>query len=1232
MHIKKLEISGFKSFVDKTVVHFDHDVIGIVGPNGCGKSNIVDAIRWCMGEQSAKHLRGRAMEDVIFNGSESRSVAGMAEVTLTFDNNDAAYADTLPEEYRQYPEISVTRRLFRDGTSEYLINKTSVRLRDITDLFLGTGVGTKAYSIVEQGRIGQIVSSRPQDRRLYIEEAAGITKYRLRRKQAERKMTLTRQNLLRITDIVSEIDRTRGSLKRQAAKAERYVNYREELEDLFLHDASHRLLEMIVMERVEVAALQAQQQRVGTVEQDIAEREGTLNSARSEASAIETRYDNATGASTTAEQQVTQLGSDVVRQQDRLAHLSDRLTQARSEKDELEEKLQLLATEGEELDQRIADLSKDEAGRNADAAAEQQQLDALREAEANSESRVAEIRTSLASARADQAAKRSRIEALTQQISDSKNRCDKLEQERCQLATEIERLKLRHQALDAQVVELKDHQASSVDETTKLEAHLKRLTPQANQQTELLESLRANASQKQNRLRALEDLHERLEGVGAGTKALLSSSDPAVLGIVADRVEVPEAYTDALAGLMGDRLQTVIVDDPVRGLELLDELRTNRKGRATIASRKPAFVAGQRPAATDHERSMGALIDQLSYAPEDEALVRALVGDAVVVENAQDAVEVNASCRVTAVALDGTVVSDELVSGGSGDTVASSMVEQKREIGQLQVQLEQLSTQLSGAEEVGVQLEAEVETTQTKLNLAQQTKHERQLKLLTAEKDLASAKTELGRQQERYERVANENTELSAKLDELSASVESDEAALKAAAETESSSLAALEEAEQLATESKQKAAAQGASVTERKVRLAQVREQLEAAKVSATRVESATLESSSRLSKLDTDMAEAAALLGETAARLMITKEAQGQATIDAQSAQKELEEVRKLLDQVRSGLGEREGELRELRVEMTELSEQVSEQQMKLQKLGIEREHLVDGVAEKFRGLELPKVVGDYHARPAPDAEHRRRIDELTKLIDRMGPVNLDAKAEYEEAEQRFTELNDQKVDIEQALEELERAIRHMDRESKRRFRETFDAVNDLFKTTFTRLFKGGTASLKLTDPDNILETGVDIVAQPPGKKLGNIELMSGGEKALTATALIFAIFQHRPSPFCVLDEVDAPLDEANVSRYNDAIRAMTASSQFVIITHIKKTMQSVDVLYGVTMGEPGVSRMVSVKVNDEAKARSERAPNALGAETGAASSSGAVLGAGAASDPDGNTPAGDGAAVVA
>jgi chromosome segregation protein len=367
--------------------------------------------------------------------------------------------------------------------------------------------------------------------------------------------------------------------------------------------------------------------------------------------------------------------------------------------------------------------------------------------------------------------------------------------------------------------------------------------------------------------------------------------------------------------------------------------------------------------------------------------------------------------------------------------------------------------------------------------------------------------------------------------------------------------------------------------------------------------------ELSLRSARLDQEMVESAASFGETAAQIMLAREGRQNASAVARAAHAELEEARSLLDQVRHSLGTREAELKELRDQLDVEDERVRKHEMALQRIELEREHLLSNVRDRFRGLELHRVVGDYHARPAPDAEHRRRIDELTQIIDRMGPVNLDATAEYEDAEKRFVELSDQKNDIEKALEELERAIKHMNRESRRRFKETFEHVNELFKKTFTRMFRGGRAELILTDPEDLLASGVDIVAQPPGKKLGNIELMSGGEKALTAVSLIFAIFQHKPSPFCVLDEVDAPLDDANVARYNDAIRTMTDGSQFILITHIKKTMQLVDVLYGVTMGEPGVSRIVSVKVNNEAVARSDKSPSALELREGEAADNSAV-----------------------
>src|SRR5258706_14224410 len=430
MHIKKLEITGFKSFVDRSVIHFDHDIVGIVGPNGCGKSNIVDAIRWVLGEQSAKHLRGRAMEDGIFNGSESRGPNGLAEVTLTFDNTNPEYAQSLPIEYRDYPEIAVTRRLYRDGTSEYLLNRTQVRLRDITELFLGTGVGTKAYSIVEQGRIGQIVSSRPEDRRLFIEEAAGVTKYKQRRKQAERKMDLTRQNLLRINDIVSEIDRSRASLKRQVAKAERFLEYRKELDDLVLYDASHRLLELIVTERVETDGLSVSSERAGTARTALRSREAEIEVIREQASATEARTDEASRRAFDADNEVSSLHAEIDRSHDRLQHLSERLATGKSELEEIRARTATLESEGTDLASRIDQLTSDERAREADALAETEALSELQGEEAEASSEVLGLRRKAGEILALSAGAEARIDGIEQRVQDGRARRDKMSAER----------------------------------------------------------------------------------------------------------------------------------------------------------------------------------------------------------------------------------------------------------------------------------------------------------------------------------------------------------------------------------------------------------------------------------------------------------------------------------------------------------------------------------------------------------------------------------------------------------------------------------------------------------------------------------------------------------------------------------------------------------------------------------------------------------------------------------
>ena len=586
------------------------------------------------------------------------------------------------------------------------------------------------------------------------------------------------------------------------------------------------------------------------------------------------------------------------------------------------------------------------------------------------------------------------------------------------------------------------------------------------------------------------------------------------------------------------------------------------------------------------------LIDRLGYASDSESLVRALIGNALLVETSEAALNLVAHYPgAVIVSLEGTVVQPNgVISGGSGDEVAAAIVEQKREMRELAQQLKILDVEYSSAASAHQMLLQQITAAETALDAARRSAHQGELAHVAAQKDLARASAELAKTKIRGEALAKEEADLGQDLQEAIAFETSTRSRHDELAGKLEHFQFEVTRAETEAEARHERTAAQATLVTERKVRLAQVKEQLEATVSALERVTRSLTELNQRTVQLERLIVEAAASYGETAAYIMTHRQRRVVLLATARAHQAGLETAKAELEEVRGILGGQEFRLREVRGDLARVEGEERDHDMALQKRELEQEHLLEDTRRRFRGLELHTVVGDYHARPAPDEEHRRRIQELTQLIDRMGPVNLQATEEFDDAERRYLELSGQRDDIEKALTELERAIRHMNRETRKRFKETFDTVNELFKQAFARMFRGGKAELRLTDPEDLLATGVDIVAQPPGKKLGNIDLMSGGEKALTAVSLIFAIFQHKPSPFCVLDEVDAPLDEANVARYNEAIRSMTNRSQFILITHIRQTMQAVDVLYGVTMGDPGVSRIVSVKVNDAATQRSE------------------------------------------
>ncbi|NWF93335.1 MAG: chromosome segregation protein SMC [Syntrophaceae bacterium] len=1185
MKLKSLEVIGFKSFVDRLHLSFPEGITTIVGPNGCGKSNIVDAVLWAIGERSAKHLRGRSMEDVIFNGTDGRKPLGMAEVNLSFSNEDGS----APQEYGQYSEITITRRLYRSGESEYLINNVPCRLRDITDLLLDTGIGVNGYAIVEQGRVEHLIRANPQDRRFLIEEAAGIAKYKERKRLALMKMEATQQNLVRIQDIIAEVKRQIVSLERQVKRAEEYKAIRREIKEIEIRFALQEYGELSEKGEAAKGYLKALREREVEISAETVKKEALIEEMKLKSMEEEERL-------RILQQEVFELGQKIQRMESEVELFRrERLNLQRQEAQmagEVREELQ--AWRGAHRQRRRIEESKRELEKEH---AENEEI--LKEWETlfnDFRATFQEVSDQL------EAEKGGLIETLTQMTS-LKNRQSHFEERKEDLQRRIRSHEKESEEMRGNLARLEEDLSRIAKEreiNLSLRTGLEEEKDRWERETEGLkevwrqkraERLEMEEAMRQDRSRflSLKELQDNYEGFERGVKSiLLNKREEAekwqrLLGVVADIFEPEPKYEIPLEAVLGQRLQYLIVEGEEDAREAIAFLKRESLGRGSFIPLGMKADRNRDPFSLEGEgRNPMPLLQFVRVKEGFAPLAEFLIGDVGVVERLEEALRQIKEEKAfgALVTLEGEVVERSgVVSGGSLDQ-GLSILERRREIRELEKRIgEEEEICRKAYEEEGL-LEKEIAEREEDLERRKREIQEKEIELLHQERDVEGLKKEISRLQQQMEVLRFEREDLRAEERDVEEEMRFVLAQMEREERVKLEKEEALRSLKRIVEEVREGTEELGGRITEKKVFSASLDEKRRGMEGQIIHLTENVKTLKEMILKKVAGIREYRREAASLQDRIDQWEKGLEENLKEYHRKEETLTGQKEKVEGLTHAWKEAEASSKYLRQELEELRQKIYEEEIRASEIQLKLSHLQESMREKYGttlGVDPATGRGEF-----PREEMSKRLEELKAAMEGFGEVNLMALEEYQELKQRHDFLTEQQTDLLHALDALRKAIVRINRTTTKRFLETFHLVNEKFREVFVRLFKGGQASLVLVDEQDPSTTGIDIFAQPPGKRLQNIDLLSGGEKALVAVALLFGLFMIKPTPFCLLDEVDAPLDDANINRFIELVKDFSKTSQFIMITHNKKTMEMANTLYGITMETPGVSKVVSVRLN--------------------------------------------------